>query len=147
MKKIKAFLILLSLLSPVFFTNIVQAQKVRNVISSCYVLTTAGITDRGKCKIKTWLESDYIIVEVKTSWDREPSYFRLINNPQCKIWGSALDNDNPCKAVTGDGKSWDEESIVVSIGEHTDENGNPKFGYSFGSAYTLTYDGPFVIPK
>jgi hypothetical protein len=147
MKKIKAFLIFISLLSPIFLANIVQAQRVRNVTSSCSVLTTAGITERGKCKIKTWLEGNYIIVEVKKSWDREPSYFRLTNNPECNLWGPALDNDNPCKAVTGDGKSWDEESIVVGIGEHTDENGNKTFGYSFGRAYNLFYDGPFVIPK
>ncbi|MBD2471561.1 hypothetical protein [Nostoc sp. FACHB-145] len=147
MIKTKGFLISLSFLTLAFFPNIAQAQAVRNVISSCRVLTTAGIVESGKCKIKTWLQNDYIIVEVKKSWEEELSYFRLTNNPQCKNWGPTMDDNNPCKAVTGDGQSWDEESIVVSIGEYIEENSNPKFGYSFGRAYTLIYDGSFVIPE
>lgn len=146
MRRVKALVASIALLSGVFVPSNAKAQAVRNVISSCRVETTAGITDRGRCKIKTWIEGDYIIVEVKPSWEKEASYFKLVNNPNCNSW-SHYDNNSGCKGVTGDGQSWDEDSGgLVSIGEDEDNQGNPKFHYSFGKAYTLIYDGNFPRP-
>ncbi len=145
MKILKSLVAFVALLSGVFVLSNAQAQEVRNVISSCRLETTAGITDRGRCKIKTWIEGDYIIVEIKPSWEKEVSYFKLANNPNCKTW--SYYNDSGCKGVSGDGQSWDEEfGGLVSIGEHEDAQGNPKFHYSFGRAYTLIYDGKFPRP-
>jgi len=145
MRKLKALGTFVVLLSGVFVLGNAQAQEVRNVISSCHVETTAGITDRGRCKIKTWIEADYIIVEIKSSWEKEATYFKLVNNPNCKTWSHY--NDSGCQGASGDGQSWDEETGgLVSIGENEDAQGNPKFQYSYGSAYTLIYDGKFPRP-
>ena len=150
MRTIKTLVASISLLSGVLIHSNAGAQEVRNVISSCHVQTTAGIVERGRCKIKTWTEGDYIIVEIRKSWEKEPSYFRLVNHPGCSSWKGIGEDIDGCEAVEGDGKSWskDDETGLVSFGEYKDEDGkrNPQVIYTYGSAYTFFYHGPLARP-
>ncbi len=59
-----------------------QGQAVRNIISSFHIGTTAGIIEKGRCKIKTWVEGEYIVAEIRSYWEgyKNPKYFRLTNN-------------------------------------------------------------------
>ncbi|BAZ19093.1 hypothetical protein NIES4071_109780 (plasmid) [Calothrix sp. NIES-4071] len=153
MRRIKALVASITLLSGMLIHSNADAQDVRHVVSSCHVETTAGVVERGRCDIKTWAEGDYIIVEIRESWNwsKEPTYFRLVNYPGCSSWrGIGWDEDN-CKAVEGDGKSWskDDETGLVSFGEYKDEDGkgNPQVIYTYGRAYTFFYHGPFPRPN
>ncbi|MBW4600993.1 MAG: hypothetical protein KME29_15710 [Calothrix sp. FI2-JRJ7] len=141
----------ISLLSGVLIHSNADAQEVRNVISSCHVETTAGVVERGRCKIKTWAEGDYIIVEIRNSWEgyKEPTYFRLVNNPNCSSWRGIGGDEDDCKAVGRYDNSWnEEENGLVSIGEYKDdENSNPRFIYTYGRAYTFFYHGSFPRPN
>lgn len=148
MIKVKALVASIALLSEMLVPSNAEAQEVRNVISSCHVETTAGVVDRGKCKIKTWVEGDYIIVEIRKSWKgyKEPDYFRLINNPNCRSWSGISKREDGCQAVSGDGQSWnEEEGGLVSIGEDESNKGNHQLYYTYGTAYTFFYHG--ILPK
>lgn len=148
MRKIKALVASLALLSGVLLPTTAQANPdgVTYTKSSCRLQTTAGIVEKGRCKIKAYFDSsmNYIIVEIENSWDKERSYLRLTNPLQCNFWRYNPTNDEgPCHADMGDGKSWgDDYGILVGFGEYEKNH----VVYTLGTAYVLFYDGFFKIP-
>lgn len=147
MRRVKALVTSITLLFGVLPPSTAQAQAVRNVISSCHVETTAGIIEKGRCKIKTWVEGEYIIVEIKKSWEgyKNPRYFRLTNDANCKYWSYFKhDDDDNCLVRAIDSDEWDG---IVGIGESEDEEGTKQFGYYYGRAYMFTYHGSLPRPS
>lgn len=106
-------------------------------------MTTAGIVGRGRCKIKTYVDGNYMMVEVKTPWKDTPTgnsdLIRLVNSSLCNFW--SYKNSNGCEGDFWYGDRWS----YVAAGED-EENGKVKFTYTLGTAYTVTYDGYFPRP-
>ncbi len=138
----KILIFSISFLSILFSTNNVLAQQQRNVKSSCRLYTTAGLVEKGKCIIKTYIQGDYIIAEVYKSWEKsnEPTKLRFTNRSDCTSW--QWKSENGCAVELWDGG----EGGYVSTVEN-EENGRKRFIYSLGNAYVVEYDGPFPHPK
>ena len=132
----------ITLLSFFIFVGAAYAQE-KNVISSCHLITTLGIIERGRCTIKTYVDGKYIMVQVKTPWDNtvtgEPDIIRLVNRLSCTSW--SYKNSDGCEGEFWDGDEWN----YVGAGKYV-ENGKKKFSYTLGTAYTVIYDGPFSRP-
>ncbi|MEH2283647.1 MAG: hypothetical protein V7K90_20350 [Nostoc sp.] len=140
MLPIKKLIISLSALSFIFASSNALAQQ-RNVKSSCRLYTTAGLIGKGRCTIKTYIEGNYIMVEVYKSWEQnnEPDRLRFTNRPDCISW--QWKSDNGCEEEFWYGDGWS----YVSTRED-EENGKTRFIYSLGSAYYFQYDGSFPRP-
>lgn len=135
MKKIIANLLVpVTVLPFLLIGNDVLAQE-RNFKSSCSLTSRWSATDinteKGKCQIKTYIEGDYLIVEVNTPWgEAEKDIIRLKNNPSCQYW-SWSDTEVECKSFTPYTASEDANS----------------FHYGMGNAYMVDYDGPLLRPS
>ena len=140
MKPIKLFIVSLSVLSFLFTTNNAIAQQ-RNVKSSCRLYTTAGLVEKGKCTIRTYIEGDYIIAEIYKSWEKnnESTKIRFTNRTDCTSW--QWKSDNGCEVELWYGSEWN----YVSAGDN-EVNGKKMFTYTLGSAYYFQYDGIFPRP-
>ncbi|HYW22113.1 MAG TPA: hypothetical protein VE956_22930 [Nodularia sp. (in: cyanobacteria)] len=144
MLPIKKIIISLSALSLIFTSSNVLAQQ-RNVKSSCSLHTTAGITN-GKCIIRTYIEGDYIMVEVYKSWEKIPDRLRLINTAKCTEWSSYPweTEVNQCLAEI---QYAGENDWSFALAGENEINGKKAFNYgSGGSGYHFHYDGPFPRP-
>lgn len=124
----------------------VLAQE-RNVISSCRMMSSSGAyhlhEERGKCVIKTRVEGDYIVVNVKVPWQTTGSsdILRLANNPLCTSWSYM--NSEGCSS-----EYWYGTDTGWSYGGAWEEvdNGRIRFKYSLGNAYLVEYHGPLPRP-
>lgn len=98
---------------------------------------------KGKCKIKTYIDGEYIKVEVKTPWKDTPTgksdVMKLVNKPSCNSW--IYRSGKGCDVQFWYGNEWS----YAGVWEEK-ENGRDKFNYSLGTAYTVTYDGSFPRP-
>jgi hypothetical protein len=131
----------ITLLSFFFFVGDALAQE-KNVISSCRLITTVGVVERGRCTIKTHIDGNYIMVEAKTPWDDTtggPDIMRLVNGLSCASW--IYKSSKGCEGEFWYGDEW---SYVEA--EKYEESGKKKFRYSLGTAYTVIYDGSFSRP-
>ena len=144
MKKIIANLLVPVKVIPfLLIGNDVLAQE-RNFKSSCTKSSTTGArysyTEKGKCQIRTYIEGNYIIVEVNTSWGGgEKEIIRLENNPSCQYWSWSDTVDAECKAgIAGDGSSWS----YVTASEDA-----KSFHYGTGNIYMVDYDSPLLRPS
>jgi hypothetical protein len=142
MKKVIANLIALITVSPILLFNSSVLAQERNFKSSCGYSSTSGVEysyeERGKCTVKTYVQGDYLIVEVKSSWKKgEKETLRLENKPSCKFWSSTEGND--CK-----GEYWYDDNTGWSYITATEDRNS--FGYSLGNAYMFSYDGPLLRP-
>lgn len=139
-KKVKTFVISVGILSTIFLGNNALAEQ-RNVISSCGLGTTAGYI-RGKCIIKTYIEGDYIMIQVIPSWRKSPeddelTFLRVENSPSCTRWTGF--NEDGCKGEVWYGTDWGYAIIDSSEG---------RFGYGMGgSGFSFHYDGPLPRPS
>lgn len=142
MLPIKKLIISLSALSLIFASSNALAQQ-RNVKSSCRLYTTAGLVEKGKCTIRTYIEGDYIIAEIYKSWEKnnEPTKIRFTNRPDCTSWQWKSDNGCEVELWYGGELEW----YYVSAGDD-EVNGKKMFTYTLGSAYYLQYDGLFPRP-
>lgn len=144
-RTIQIFFTSIGLLSVLSLASEALAQE-RNVKSSCRLFSTSGVEynyeRKGKCVIKTYLDGDYLMVEVKTPWDSavqgKPDLMRLENKSSCTSWQYA---SNDCSGEFWYGDEW--SYIQATEGE---KNGRTNFGYSLGNAYIVTYDGPLPRP-
>ena len=144
MKKIKSFIACLTILSVVFCNHNAIAQQ-RNVKSSCTLHTTAGDT-KGKCIIRTYIDGDYIMVEVYKSWEKIPDRLRLTNTVKCTEWNSYPweTEVNQCLAEI---QYAGENDWSFALAGENEINGKMEFSYgSGGSGYNLSYDGFFPRP-
>ncbi len=142
-KKLKTLVISLGFISSFLLGRNALAEQ-RNVVSSCRIHTTAGET-KGKCIIRTYIDGDYIMIQVVPSWfkspDDGPTLLRVMNNPSCTHW-SGFD-ENGCKGEllygTDDSNDWGYASVTASEG---------RFSYGIGgSGFALWYDGPLPRPS
>lgn len=112
----------------------------RNVISSCGLSTSAGVT-RGKCIIRTYIDGNYIMIKVEPSWFESPdeglTLLRVTNNPSCTSWSGF--NEKGCIGEAWYGEGWGYASV-------TDEEGRFSYGNG-GSGFALYYDGPLPRPS
>ena len=131
MKKIIAILASATFLPFLVLENDAQAQE--NFSNFCSKAGTSGVMhgykEEGKCQVKTYVEGDYLVVEVSASWNEgEKEIIRLKNDTSCEYWSTT---DDDCKAEVGsDSGEW---GGYVTAGK--DETG---FGYSFGNAYQVS---------
>lgn len=147
MKRKIHFFVFISLLSIFPLAGKALSQE-RNVKSSCRLFSTSGAEysseQRGKCTIKTYLDGDYLMVEVRTPWDNSATegrndLIRLKNNSSCTSWRD--DSSDECYGAFRYSDDWG----YVQVSE-SEENGRNKFIYSLGNAYIVTYDGPLPRP-
>lgn len=146
MRIIKGVLAFTGIISTLLLSTPVQAQKQTNTVSSCYEHTTLGVTNQGKCIIRSKVEGEYIYVNVEKSWG-ETDYFRLTNSFSCKTWKmkAISDMEDGCKVEQkSEDYGWGEGVIYFITG--TDDNGNETVVYTHGRAYGLHYQGKFKRP-
>ena len=143
MRIIKGLLASTGILSTLLFSTPALAQKQTNTISSCYDHTTLGLTNSGRCIIRSKLEGNYIFVKIEKSWG-ETSYFRL-SNPYCNKWRmEAIDKD--CVVLESkDGFNY-EDTGIIHFSTYEDEKGKENLVYTYGRAYGFQYQGPFKKP-
>lgn len=149
MKKLITHLLASITLLPVFLLDSNVLAQERNFKSSCSYAGTSGVEytygKRGKCIIKTYVSGDYLIVEVKSSWEEEKRIMRLENKPNCSEWRDLSESQYQYSSNVCHGQYWHGDSLgwgyIVAV---KDKN---SFGYSLGNAYMFSYDGPLLQPS